>query len=112
MTASLIAPGALVLLAAVLAVSFALLPLGLRRQRDRRRRAVPTGVFGGLDEVFHPEAHESRLVWDARLEASEPMPAPGEPPFPGGRITVVVPTRTSSAPSPGLPSRLEQGNPL
>jgi hypothetical protein len=91
MTASWIAPAVLVLLAVVLAVSFVLMPLDLRRHRERRRRIVPAGLVGGIDEVFHPEAHEARLLWEERVEASQPVPAPGEPPFPDGRIVLDLP---------------------
>jgi hypothetical protein len=89
--ADLLAPAALLLLAVVLAASLAALPWGLGRHRERRRRIVPAGLVGGIDEVFHPEAHEALLVWEAQVEAPAPTPAPGEPPFPSGRIILALP---------------------
>lgn len=105
MTPSLLAPAALIALAAVLAVSIVLMPLGLRRQRAQQRRIVPAGLVGGIDEVFHPEAHEALLVWEARVEAPAPVPAPGEPPFASGRITITLPLSGGSgaAEAPGSP---------
>lgn len=91
--ADLIAPGLLVLLAATLTVSLALLPWDLRQHRERRRRVVPAGLVGGIDEVFHPEAHEALLTWEAQLEAPVPLPAPGAPPFRDGRIVQRLPAQ-------------------
>jgi hypothetical protein len=96
--ADLIAPAALVLLALVLGGSLATLPWGLRRHRERRRRIIPAGLVGGIDEVFHPETHEALLLWEAQVEAPEPVPAPGEPPFPGGRIVLSLPSEAPPRP--------------
>ena len=94
--ADLLAPAALLLLAAVLAASLVALPWDLRRHRERRRHVAPAGLVGGIDEVFHPEAHEAQLIWRAQVETPAPVPAPGEPPFPDGRITLMLP----AAPEP------------
>ncbi len=106
----LVAPAALLLLAALLVVSLALMPWDLRRQRERRRRIVPAGLVGGIDEVFHPEAHEALLVWEAQLEAPAPAPTPGAPPFPDGRIVLRLPPATT--PSPGAASTAGAVEPL
>ena len=47
------------------------------RERNRRngtRRTVTSGMVGGIDEVFHPNAHQAQLIWEAQQEL--PVPAP------------------------------------
>jgi hypothetical protein len=52
------------------------------------------GVLPGLlDEVFHPQAHEARLIQEVERELPAPAPAPGEGPLEEGaqRIRISVP---------------------
>jgi|GEM_PF-1407114 len=47
------------------------------RERNRRNgtsRTVTSGMVGGIDEVFHPNAHSAQLRWEAQQEL--PVPAP------------------------------------
>lgn len=69
--------------------------VGLSVHRDRRRtgRALSAGALGGIDEFFHPAAHEARLIWEAEQVLPLPMPSPDRGPGiieDGARVTIVV----------------------
>ncbi len=48
-----------------------------------------------FDDVFHPDAKEARMIWEAQTELTAPAPAPGDLPFDPepGRITSMLPSR-------------------
>ncbi|MDY0827736.1 hypothetical protein SK224_01210 [Microbacterium sp. BG28] len=74
-----------------------------RRQRSDGADAGSSGGLLGFDELFHPSAHEARLVWEAEQEIPVPAPTPdkGHGVIEGGsRITIEVPGASSGAPRP------------
>ncbi|MEP6481683.1 MAG: hypothetical protein ABJA94_06710 [Rhodoglobus sp.] len=63
------------------------------RERNRvngTRRTVTSGMVSGIDELFHPNAHQAQLVWEAQQEM--PVPAPdsdkNRPDLDAGRVTI------------------------
>ncbi|MEY3537550.1 MAG: hypothetical protein RL645_364 [Actinomycetota bacterium] len=50
------------------------------RRRKRlglgKRRASMGGGFGVMDELFHPNAHEARIIIEQKQEERVPMPSP------------------------------------
>ncbi len=50
------------------------------RRRKRlglgKRRASMGGAFGVMDELFHPNAHEARIIIEQKQEERVPMPSP------------------------------------
>ena len=67
------------------------------RERNRRNgthRTVTAGLVGPIDEVFHPNAYQAALIWEAQQEL--PVPAPDSdktrPDLDSGRIVIDVPT--------------------
>lgn len=50
------------------------------RRRKRlglgKRRASMGGAFGVMDELFHPNAHEARIVIEQKQEERVPLPSP------------------------------------
>lgn len=57
------------------------------------RRQGSAALGGGLDEVFHPNAHDARQIWEAEVELPAPAHLPGDPgpDIEGGRITIMLP---------------------
>lgn len=62
----------------------------IARERRRHPNRAVAGLVGSVDEVFHPEAHQARLVWEAQQEV--PAPAPdsdgSRPDLASGRIVI------------------------
>ncbi len=76
------------------ALPFSLFAVHLDTKR-RARRGEPGPTSGGLlgfDELFHPAAHEARLVWEAEVELPAPAPTPGDGPgvIQGRRIAIEI----------------------
>jgi len=68
------------------------------RERNRRngtRRTVTSGMVGTLDEVFHPNAHQAQLIWEAQQELSVPAPDSDKnrPDLESGRVVIDLGTR-------------------
>ncbi|MEV8241936.1 hypothetical protein AB0O90_16955 [Microbacterium testaceum] len=64
-----------------------------RRQRRAGASPVSSGGLLGFDELFHPAAHDARIVWEAEQEIPLPAPTPDRGPGvieAGGRITIEV----------------------
>ena len=68
------------------------------RERNRRngtRRTMTSGMVGTLDEVFHPNAHQSQLAWEVQQEL--PVPAPdsdkNRPDLDSGRVVIDLDSR-------------------
>ena len=68
-------------------------PPGMSEDRFRWRRQGGGFMGAAFDEVFHPDAKEARLIWEAQTELPAPAPSPGDPPFDpeSGRITLMLP---------------------
>ncbi|MBD8102944.1 hypothetical protein [Plantibacter sp. CFBP 8775] len=64
------------------------MPWFIHRERHSQHRQAKAGVIGVVDEVFHPEAHEAHVVWEAQKEMPAPAPLVGDKLFPRGRITL------------------------
>ncbi|TQJ32645.1 hypothetical protein [Microbacterium sp. SLBN-146] len=83
----------------VLAVPIVFAGVGLStrfRQRSGDQSAPSSGGLMGIDELFHPSAHNARLVWDAEQVIPIPSPTPDKGPGviePGNRIVIDVPSR-------------------
>lgn len=89
-TATLAAAG----LGLLLLVFFFAMPWIVRGERRRRRQRIQSGMVGVFDEVFHPEAKNARVVWEAQTELPAPAPTPGDKPDLGsGRIVIRLPER-------------------
>ncbi len=41
----------------------------------------PSGGFGVFDEVFHPQAYQAAVVWEAQSVMPAPAPLAGDRPF-------------------------------
>ena len=52
--------------------------------RTVRRRRVAGVVVDIANQVFHPTAHDARVVIEKRQEQTAPTPSPGDPPTPPG----------------------------
>jgi hypothetical protein len=64
-----------------------------RRQRRPGASAMSSGGLLGFDELFHPTAHDARIVWEAEQEIPVPAPTPDRGPGvieAGGRITIEI----------------------
>ncbi len=64
-----------------------------RRQRRSGASAMSSGGLLGFDELFHPAAHDARIVWEAEQEIPVPAPTPDRGPGvieAGGRITIEI----------------------
>lgn len=64
------------------------MPWFIHRERNSQHQQAKAGVIGVVDEVFHPEAHEAHIVWEAQKEVPAPAPLAGDKLFPSGRITL------------------------
>lgn len=66
-----------------------------RNRRNGTRRTVTAGMVGGIDEVFHPNAHQAALRWEAQQEL--PAPAPdsdkNRPDLVAGRVVIDLDSR-------------------
>lgn len=86
-----------VFLAMLVVLPFALGGIALatkRRHRQGDATAPSGGGLLGFDELFHPSAHEARLVWEAEQEIPAPAPTPDRGPGvieEGRRIVIEVP---------------------
>ena len=68
------------LVAAVLVAVFLLVPWFAQRMQDLASDSSGgSGVFGVLEEVFHPAAHRAQLVQEEQREQRAPVPD-GDPP--------------------------------
>lgn len=74
--------------ALALALTFVSLPSLMRGQRSRRNSSPQAGVIGVTDDLFHPEAYQAKLLWQAQLELPAPAPLPGEKALADGRIVI------------------------
>ncbi len=65
--------------------------------RFKWRRQGGGFIGAAFDDVFHPDAKEARVIWEAQTELPAPAPAPGDPPFDpeAGKITLMLPTESS-----------------
>ncbi len=76
----------------------------LDRRRLRRSGADDpwarmTGTLPGLlDEVFHPEAYEARLIQEVQRELPAPAPVPGDGPLEDGATRIVLSVPVKPAP--------------
>ena len=70
----------ILLLLALPIVAAAVFSIYDARRRKRlglkKRRASMGGAFGTMDELFHPNAHESRIIMEHKQEQRAPMPSP------------------------------------
>jgi hypothetical protein len=81
-------------LALLFSLPFLLLGVHIDAKR-RQRTGQPAPASGGLlgfDELFHPSAHQARLVWETEVELPAPAPTPGDGPgvIQGRRIVIDV----------------------
>jgi hypothetical protein len=51
-----------------------------RRQSSDTHSQLSSGGLLGFDELFHPSAHEARIVWEAEQEIPVPAPTPDKGP--------------------------------
>jgi len=68
----------------------------IERERVRHPERTPAaGVVGAIDEVFHPNAYQAKLIWEAQQEL--PVPAPDadgtRPDLDSGRVRIDLGTR-------------------
>ena len=73
------------------AIWFLSIPWIVTAEKRRQARSVQSGLLGSIDEVFHPQAHNAHLIWEAQLELPAPAPTPGDGELSSGRIRIVVP---------------------
>lgn len=61
------------------------------KQSARRQGSAVLGA--GFDEVFHPNAHAARQIWETEVELPAPEHLPGDPApdLEDGRITIMLP---------------------
>jgi hypothetical protein len=75
-------------------VIFVVVAFSIRRRPASGNGRVPSsGGLLGLDELFHPSAHNARVVWEAEREIPAPAPTPDKGPGvieSSGRITIEV----------------------
>ncbi|GAA4189780.1 hypothetical protein GCM10022288_18130 [Gryllotalpicola kribbensis] len=73
-------------------VAFFAMPWIVQGERRRQRKKAQSGTVGVFDEVFHPEAKNARVMWEAQTELPAPAPTPGDKPdLDGGHITIRLP---------------------
>lgn len=85
----------------------------IERRRLRRSGAEDpwarlSGALPGLlDEVFHPQAYEARLIQEVQRELPAPAPVPGDGPLEEGatRIRISVPNEPGSPEADPRPAR-------
>lgn len=75
-------------------IVFAAVAYSSRRRQRRGDRDAPSsaGLFG-FDELFHPSAHNARIIWEAEQEIPVPAPTPDKGPGvieADARITIEV----------------------
>jgi len=65
------------------------------RQTARRQGSAVLGA--GFDEVFHPDAHGARQIWETEVELPAPAHLPGDPgpDIESGQITIMLPEEES-----------------
>jgi hypothetical protein len=73
-------------------VAFFAMPWIVQGERRRQRKKAQSGTVGVFDEVFHPEAKNARVMWEAQTELPAPAPTPGDKPnLDSGHITIRLP---------------------
>lgn len=83
-----------IIIALALAVGVALaavliaLPWLFPAQRRRHARSVISGAIDPFDEIWRPNGHEMKHIWEAEAELPAPAPQPGEKTFKDGKITL------------------------
>lgn len=62
-------------------VVFAGVGFSMRRRQKMVGHSQPSsGGLLGFDELFHPSAHDARIVWEAEQEIPIPAPTPDKGP--------------------------------
>lgn len=85
-------------LAAVMAVTAAMIALAPRLKRDHLRRQLDGtaggslgGVGAGFDSVWRPSAEDAHAQWEAQVEMPAPAPTPGDKGrIEGGRLVIRI----------------------
>jgi hypothetical protein len=79
----------LIVMVVAIFVWFLAMPWLVRGERRRQRRKAQSGTIGVFDELFHPEGHQARIMWEAQTELPAPAPTPGDKPdLDSGRIVI------------------------
>lgn len=90
--------GAIAIILSVPAVFAAVAFSTRRRHRAGDHDAPSSAGLLGFDELFHPSAHNARIIWEAEQEIPVPAPTPDKGPGvieAGARITIEVKGPTS-----------------
>ena len=62
-------------------IVFAWVGFSMRRRQKVDAQSQPSsGGLLGFDELFHPSAHNARIVWEAEQEIPVPAPTPDKGP--------------------------------
>ncbi|MEO7122748.1 MAG: hypothetical protein ABI400_06450 [Lacisediminihabitans sp.] len=78
-----------------IAAWFVAMPWLVTAERRRQRQKIQSGTIGCFDELFHPEAYQANIIWQAETELPAPAPLPGDKAFPDGKIVLrLTPART------------------
>lgn len=88
-------------------IVFAWVGFSMRRRQKVDAQSQPSsGGLLGFDELFHPSAHNARIIWEAELEIPVPAPTPDKGPgiIEAGR-RIVVELSPAEANSPTSKSR-------
>lgn len=87
-----------VIFAGAFVVWFLFMPYFVRAEKRRQRKKAQSGTIGVFDEVFHPESHQARLIWEAQTELPAPAPTPGDKPdLESGRIVINISRQNEGA---------------
>lgn len=71
-----------------LAAALIALPWLFPAHRKRHARSVMSGAIDPFEEIWHPNGHETKHIWQAQAELPAPAPLPGDKTFKDGRITI------------------------